>query len=424
MKRIEVITLLNSLAKSSYTNSSSVEAVLYNVKPYSYVVMLDRAIVLCSQAGLTQSFRRYKDMPWKPEEFLRVEYRDVQQFCLLDNRCLAVLWSSVVAPVQLEFSSLDDIFSFQTVISRHGEVLRELNKVSWSRPHSLQVPWPPLPPLAYGELYTTELRKEVAERGLRPEARQRGWLLLLELIPRSSDKNLGAFANQAMRDDYLRYRKQWHRMTEEQRQLNKPLLETVSQIEKDVVRLGSALSSKVKPELVAKILVAYALYDVDVNYGQGMADFVGNFLLVTREPHLAFACLKKFMQRYRSNFSPEGLGMETQIARFRGALASLCPELEFRETWLPILQPSLLMMFERDLPQEHFHRLLDIYFATLSTDFTTMFAVASFVQSRYRLAEFDDDQAEVYAYFKAYWGSADFEFLLALTKAVALRCLA
>lgn len=427
MKRIDVVTLLNSLAKSSKTTSTSVEGVIYNARPYRYVILLDQAIVLCNQPGLTDTFRRYQDIVWRPEEFLRLEYVDLQYLRLMDRQRIVVLWSSVVAPVQLDFASLDDIVSFQTLVSRHGQVLREVDRVTWSRPRSIDVVWPPVSPLNYGELYTTlplpDLRREIVERGLRPEARLRGWLLMLELIPRSSDKNLGAFANQAMRDDYLRYRKQWHRMTEEQRQLNKSLMETVSQIEKDVVRLGETLQKQVDSVVVAKILVAYALYDADVNYAQGMADFVGNFLLVTQQPHLAFACLKKFMQHYRYNFSYEGVGMETQIAEVRSALATICPELEFRDTWPPILQPCLLMLFERELSLARFHRLLDIYFATLSTKFATMFAVASFVQSRFRLAEFDGDQGEVYGYFKAYWGTADFDFLLALTRAISLRCL-
>jgi len=426
MKRIEVITLLNSLAKSSYTESRTVEAVLYHVRPYSYVVMLDKDIVLCDQAGLTESFRRYKDLPRQLKQFLRIQYQDMQYFKLIDNQLTAVLWSTVTPPLQLEFASLDDIVLFQTTITRHGEVLRT-SSVVWSRPRSLDILWPPAAPLSYGELYTAtplvELRREIFDRGLRPEARLRGWLLMLELIPRSSDKNLGAFANRDMRDDYLRYRRQWHRMTDEQKQLNTSLQQTVAQIEKDVARLGEELNSRVEPEVVMKILVAYALYDVDINYAQGMADITGSILLVTKEPHLAFACLKKFMQHFRVNFSPEGVTVQRQLGQFRLGLAVLCPELGYRETWHPVVYRWLLLLFQREMPAERFQRVMDAYFATHSTDSAVMLAVAAFVQSRHRLVEFGDDQGEVCEYFADYWRTADFEFLLAVAKAISPRCL-
>jgi len=419
MRKQEVIVLLNALAKTSRITSTLVEAVFSHVKPCPFLILLDKALVLCDEVGLTSTFRRYRDITAR--QFVRLEYQDIQRITLTDLQRKVSISSTSARELSIEFSSLDDIVEFQHAMSRHGNVLREVNQIVWSRSSSFHIDTP-LPPVIYGELYmlaSNDLKLAVLDRGLHDGARLRGWLLMLELIPRSSDKNESAFANRRMEEDYRTYRRQWHKMTNEQKLQNKPLMVTLEQIGKDVPRLCEWLQGKVANIDVRDILVAYAIYDVDTNYAQGMADLVAAILLATGAKHLAFAVFKQFMRHYRGNFSEQGILEISRMAELKRQLAQLCPDLPF--CWDLVAFPWILLMFVRQLQGSHFFRIMDMYLASFSGKFTSSFAAAVIRHARPKLEELGPDVEAIHEFFAEYWKNVDFDFLFVLFKAISAK---
>jgi hypothetical protein len=418
MRRQEAIVQLSTLAKTSRTTSTSVEAVFTHVKPGPFLIVLDKALVLSDEVGLTSTFRRYQDI--SAAQFIRIEYEDIQRIMLADFQRKVTISSTSARELTVEFSSLDDIVEFQRVVSAHGNVLREVNQVVWSRPNSFAIGMVE-PPVIYGELYmfrsTAELKRAVYERGLSADARLRGWLLMLELIPRSGDKNESAFANRRMLQDYTTYRRQWRKMTDEQKLQNRQLAITVDQIDKDLPRLCEWLQGRVATKDVQDILVAYAIYDADTNYAQGMADLVAAILTAVKEKHLAFAVLKQFMRHYRGNFTSDGITEVNRMTALRQQLAELCPELPF--CWDTVAFPWLLLLFVRQLQGQNFFRILDMYLATFSTEFVSSFAATVFRHARPKLMELQGDYEGIYHFFEEYWKRVDFDFLFALFKAIS-----
>lgn len=417
MRKIEAIELLNTLAKTSRTNSTTLEAVFTHVRPLPFLLVLNKALVLCDQAALTNTFRRYQDI--STTQFIRLEYTDIQRIVLLDLRNKLVISSTVVRELELEFVSLDDVVEFQNLMARHGQVLREVNQVVWSRPNSFLIDMP-APPLHYGELYfggsVLQLKQTVFERGLGPDARLRGWLLMLGLIPFHGDNNACAFANRDMQNNYLSYRRQWHRMTEEQKQQNTQLAQILDQIRKDLPRQCEWLHNRVDLDKVEKVLVAYVLYDADTNYAQGMNDIVAAILLVTNSKHLTFAIFKKFMAEYRRHLSAEGVAELFEMKMLKAHVAQLCPELPFH--YSSVAFPWLMLVFIRQLNGNNFFRMLDMYFATMSDEFVSWFAATVFRHTRAKLMELGSDDKEITDFFEAYWKQVDFEFLFALFKSI------
>ena len=412
--------LLNTLAKTSRTTSTLVEAVFCHVKPCPFLVLLDKALVLSDEVGLTSAFRRYRDIAAR--QFVRLEYQDVQRIELADMQRKVSIFSTSARELSIEFSSLDDIVEFQNCMARHGNVLREVNRVVWSKLNSFRIEFP-APTVIYGELYsfksTTDLRNAVTERGLHETARLRGWLLMLELIPRSGDKNESAFANRAMEADYRTYRRQWHKMTDEQKLQNTQLMLTLEQIGKDVPRLCEWLQGKVANIDVRDILVAYAIFDADTNYAQGMADLAAAILLVTKAKHLAFAVFKQFMRHYRENFSAQGILEISRMIELKRQLAQLCPDLPFR--WENAVFSWLLLMFVRQMQGPNFFRMMDMYLATWSSDFTSGFAAAVIRHARPKLMELGEDEQAIQEFFLSYWQNVDFDLLFALFKSISMR---
>ncbi|KAF6153713.1 hypothetical protein GIB67_000946 [Kingdonia uniflora] len=61
------------------------------------------------------------------------------------------------------------------------------------------------------------------------------------------------------------------------------------------------------------ILEAYALYDTEIGYCQGMSDLLSPIIAVIEEDHLAFWCFVGFMKRARHNFLIDEKGIKRQL---------------------------------------------------------------------------------------------------------------
>lgn len=61
------------------------------------------------------------------------------------------------------------------------------------------------------------------------------------------------------------------------------------------------------------ILEAYALYDSEIGYCQGMSDLLSPIISVIEEDHVAFWCFVGFMRRARHNFRLDEVGIRRQL---------------------------------------------------------------------------------------------------------------
>lgn len=61
------------------------------------------------------------------------------------------------------------------------------------------------------------------------------------------------------------------------------------------------------------ILEAYALYDPEIGYCQGMSDLLTPIISVVEEDHVAFWCFVGFMKRARHNFRLDEVGIRRQL---------------------------------------------------------------------------------------------------------------
>jgi hypothetical protein len=414
LTNLELTELLRSMARTSQISSKEVLG-LFFCERQRFVAVLDKALVVGTHESATSTFRRYCDMSDNCE---RLEYDDIVTIVLEDLACLATI-TSVLGERFIRFASLDDIVEFQRLLCGFGIVLRDMqSRVVWSKSMRCIIP-PVVPPLRFGELYLmhpSRLAPEIAERGLCGESRFRGWLLALGLLPHTDDKNTLAFVNRDLLRDFNGYLKQFRRIKPEQRAFNRSLIESCEQITKDIPRLGKELAS-VSLDSVQNILIAYVVYDADVNYAQGMADLAGAILMVMREEHLAFACFKKFMQTHRRCFSNEGIGMRTELSELKSRIQQFSPALaeKFDVFGPPIMHSWLLMLFNRQLSHTNFCRILDICFATQSSSVAIDFAATIVRQTRAQLLELDFDG--IYSFFVRYFAKFDFEFTLRLMRA-------
>ncbi|EYU33477.1 hypothetical protein MIMGU_mgv1a004138mg [Erythranthe guttata] len=61
------------------------------------------------------------------------------------------------------------------------------------------------------------------------------------------------------------------------------------------------------------ILEAYALYDTEIGYCQGMSDLLSPIISVIEEDHVAFWCFVGFMRKARHNFRLDEVGIRRQL---------------------------------------------------------------------------------------------------------------
>ncbi|KAD3066995.1 hypothetical protein E3N88_34875 [Mikania micrantha] len=90
------------------------------------------------------------------------------------------------------------------------------------------------------------------------------------------------------------------------------------QIGLDVVRTDRSLMFYEKQENLAElwdVLAAYAWYDKDVGYGQGMSDICSPMIMLLEHEADAFWCFERLMHRLRGNFRCTGnsVGVEAQL---------------------------------------------------------------------------------------------------------------
>ncbi|XP_010525566.1 PREDICTED: GTPase-activating protein GYP7 [Tarenaya hassleriana] len=62
------------------------------------------------------------------------------------------------------------------------------------------------------------------------------------------------------------------------------------------------------------VLEAYALYDSDIGYCQGMSDLLSPILSVISDDHVAFWCFVGFMKKARHNFRLDEVGIKRQLS--------------------------------------------------------------------------------------------------------------
>ncbi|KAJ8512520.1 hypothetical protein OPV22_002954 [Ensete ventricosum] len=61
------------------------------------------------------------------------------------------------------------------------------------------------------------------------------------------------------------------------------------------------------------VLEAYALYDPEIGYCQGMSDLLSPILAIVEEDHVAFWCFVGFMRKARHNFRLDEVGIKRQL---------------------------------------------------------------------------------------------------------------
>ncbi|KAL8535591.1 hypothetical protein ACS0TY_011284 [Phlomoides rotata] len=62
------------------------------------------------------------------------------------------------------------------------------------------------------------------------------------------------------------------------------------------------------------ILEAYAIYDSEIGYCQGMSDLLSPIISVIEEDHIAFSCFVGFMRKARHNFRLDEVGIRRQLS--------------------------------------------------------------------------------------------------------------
>lgn len=131
----------------------------------------------------------------------------------------------------------------------------------------------------------TNLKREIFRRGLQPEARTVMWPLLLGV--KSPDKTTKENEEylKTKQKEYATLREQWESLTTAQKETVQGIADIIRVVDNDVKRTDRKHPSFKDPDspnlvLLTHILTAYAIYNRDTGYVQGMGDCVSPFIIL------------------------------------------------------------------------------------------------------------------------------------------------
>lgn len=131
----------------------------------------------------------------------------------------------------------------------------------------------------------SEIKKMIFQNGIAPESRPFIWPMLFGVLPYSKDTNLIKNHLRKITDEYLNIITQYEQFTDEQKTSSAFVLDTQRIITNDVRRNDrqeDAFKSDDSPNLLLlkNVLLAYAVFNRDTGYVQGMNDLVSPLILI------------------------------------------------------------------------------------------------------------------------------------------------
>ena len=131
----------------------------------------------------------------------------------------------------------------------------------------------------------SEIKRTIFENGIAPESRPFIWPMLFGVLPYSRDSSLVDDHLRRITDEYLNIITQYEQFTDEQKNSSSFVLDTQRIITNDVLRndrLEEAFKSDDSPNLLLlkHVLIAYAVFNRDTGYVQGMNDLVSPLILI------------------------------------------------------------------------------------------------------------------------------------------------
>lgn len=148
------------------------------------------------------------------------------------------------------------------------------------------------------------LRKNTFTAGISPAVRPEAWKFFLEQYPFSStlSERIDTIWSAGKHYDEL-----LDRADEAERNAVPKFMKVVKIVDKDVARTDRDqpfFAGDDNPNLqsLRNILLAYAAYDPEVGYIQGMNDLLAPILYVMRNELAAYSCFEAYMKRMRNNF--------------------------------------------------------------------------------------------------------------------------
>ena len=178
-----------------------------------------------------------------------------------------------------------------------------------------------------------ELKQRIFEGGCAPSLRRQVYPFLLGYLPFDSTARSRNDIKKQKHIEYEQIKNQWSTITEEQEKKFSKYRERKVQIDKDVIRTDSShtfFKGKMSNENIQKmrrILLAYAFYNFDLGYCQGMSDLLAPLLYVISDEADAFWCFVGLMGRMERNFDQDQSGMHNQLLALRKLVQLLDPQL-------------------------------------------------------------------------------------------------
>ena len=170
------------------------------------------------------------------------------------------------------------------------------------------------------------LMQRVFEGGCRPEVRPTAYPFLLGYLPMDRTAAERDALRRTKREEYDEVLKLSVSSDQERRELS-------VQIDKDVIRTDAShafFKGKMKNANVLKmrrILLAYAFYNYDLGYCQGMSDLLAPLLYTIQDEADCFWCFVGLMSRTERSFDRDQTGMHKQLLALRRLVQLLDPQL-------------------------------------------------------------------------------------------------
>jgi hypothetical protein len=290
-------------------------------------------------------------------------------------------------------------------LASHEFVLQKL------RYHPGLKPPDPVSRSEFEDMPITKLRKAVYARGLDPAVRAEAWAVLLGVLPADLASRESRFVEHVAK--YRRVQQQFALVTENQRRMRIGALHDIFQvITGDVNRNDRQLEiyrDQDSPNLVVlrMVMTAYALYNRDAGYVQGMTDiasplvplfitgwinpdravmFDGSQRSAEEAQALVFAVFCAFMEkthqdRFFTDMAPNQrfiLDCAAEIAgRFHPELAKLLSDPDLQSS-SPLFR-AVLLLFKRDFSFEELARLWDSFITAAMPYCFSRFVGAAFL---------------------------------------------
>eukprot|EP01125_Pyxidicula_operculata_P000967 TRINITY_DN1084_c3_g1_i1.p1 TRINITY_DN1084_c3_g1~~TRINITY_DN1084_c3_g1_i1.p1 ORF type:complete len:502 (-),score=131.85 TRINITY_DN1084_c3_g1_i1:253-1758(-) len=313
----------------------------------------------------------------------------------------------------------------------------------------------------------TEVKKRIFFGGIEPSLRKVVWKYLLDYYPTEkqsssssssssidSNKDVVLYwdvSNQKTQNIRLNHVKnyrllsnQWRNLLPEQEANWSKLLESKSDINKDVRRTDRHLKEFAEESsknlvLLSDILLSYCFYNWDIGYGQGMNDLLSPLILIMEDEVEAFWCFKGLMTKMKRFFHKDLMApaIATELLKLQKLLNFVDPNLynrlrvidvnskfdpsEEKIFTLHIFVRHLLTLFKREFSLEKTMIMWDLLFSNyLHKDYHLFIILALLVNNRECLMKDVNTFDEVLLFFNNKAENMDDEFEKLLDKSYQL----